>query len=347
MTPFKNPDPPKAYAGAKRFWLYAPFALLAIAVVAWTTGWFWMRAEVFRRMDLDARVLGESGYRIDWGARSLSGFPFRLDLDIAAPRFREISGWGLSAPRLKAEAFVFAPDHWVVVAPDGVTLNRRVGGPVAIGAKVLRGSLSEMGAHPPRLSIEGMGLTFAAAPGGSPVAIASAEGLHLHAKAGPMDQGAFYVEIDKASGAGSGLLNDIAADAPITIIADAIFSHAGALSGQGFVGALRGWGEAGGGLNIRRLRLQAGPVTAEAGSGALAIGGEGRLKGVLDLRVKQGRRMLTAWGARSGLAPEAATSAQTVLDAHERGGVAAISVNFQAGQTTIGPVAVGPAPRVY
>ena len=347
MTPFKSPDPLKAPAGAKRFWLYAPFVVLAIAVVAWTAGWFWMRGEVFRRMDLGARVLGESGYRIDWGARSLSGFPFRLDLDIAAPRFREISGWGLSAPRLKAEAFVFAPDHWVIVAPAGVTLNRRVGGPVTIGAKVLRGSLTEMGAHPPRLSIEGMGLTFAAAPGASPVMIASAEGLHLHAKAGPMDQGAFYVEVDKAGSAGPSLLNDIAADAPVTLIVDAIFSHAGAPGGQGFAGALRGWGEAGGGLNIRRLSLQAGPVTAETGPGALAIGGDGRLKGVLDLRMKQGRRLLAAWGARSGLAPEAATSAQAILDAHDRGGVTAVSVNFQAGQTTIGPVAVAPAPRVY
>lgn len=347
MTSLKNPDLLKASAGPRRFWLYAPFVVLAIAVAAWTAGWLWMRGEVFRRMDLGARVLGESGYSVDWGARSLSGFPFRLNLDIAAPRFREVSGWGVSAPRLKAEAFVFAPDHWVVVAPDGVILNRRVGGPVAIGAKVLRGSLSEMGAYPPRLSIEGVGLTFAAAPGASPVAIASAEGLHLHAKAGPMDQGAFYVEIDRANSADSGLLNDIAADAPVTLIVDAIFSHAGALSGQGFAGALRGWGEAGGGLNIRRLGFQAGPVTAEARSGALAIDGQGRLKGVVDARLKQARRLLAAWGARSGLAPQAATSAQTVLDAHDRGGVVAIPLNFQAGQTTIGPVSVGPAPRVY
>lgn len=347
MTSLKNPDPLKASTDPWRLWLYAPFVVLAIAVAAWTGGWFWMRGEVFQRMDLGARVLGESGYSVDWAARSLSGFPFRLDLDIAAPRFREISGWGVSAPRLKAEAFVFAPDHWVIVAPAGVTLNRRVGGPVTIGAKVLRGSLSEMGAHPPRLSIEGLALTFAAAPGALPVAIASAEALHLHAKAGPMDQGAFYVEIDKARNAGPGLLNDIAADAPVTLIADAIFSHASALSGQGFAGALSGWGQAGGGLNIRRLSLQAGPVTAEAGSGAIAIGAGGRLKGVLDLRVKQGRRLLAAWGARSGLAPEAATSALAVLDAHDQGGVAAVSLNFQAGQMTIGPVAVGTAPRVY
>lgn len=347
MTSLKNPDIRKVSAAPRRLWLYAPFVVLAIAVAVWTAGWFWMRGEVFRRMDQGARQLGASGYRIDWGARSLSGFPFRLDLDIAAPRLREISGWGLSASGLKAEAFVFAPDHWVIVAPGEVTLNRRVGGPVTINAKVLRGSLSEMGAHPPRLSIEGMGLTFAAAPGASPVAIASAEGLHLHAKAGPMGQGAFYVEIDRANSADSGLLNDIAADAPVTLIVDAIFSHAGALSGQGFAGALRGWGEAGGGLNIRRLSFQAGSITAEAGSVALAIGGDGRLKGVLDFRVKQGRRLLAAWRGRSGLSPEAAISAQAVLDAHDRGGVAAVSLNFQAGQTTIGPVAVAPAPRVY
>jgi len=87
-----------------------------------------MRGEVFRRMDAGAAALGEAGFAVDWRDRALSGFPFRLDLDVTGPRLRERSGWGLSATRLKAEAFVFAPEHWVIVAPDGAILTRRVGG---------------------------------------------------------------------------------------------------------------------------------------------------------------------------------------------------------------------------
>ena len=347
MTPPKEPSTPKASAGPKRLMLYAPFAVLLIVAAAWTVGWFWMRGEVFRRMDAGALRLAESGYGVDWSARSLSGFPFRLDLDITAPRLRETSGWGLSAPRLKAEAFVFAPEHWVLVAPDGVTLNRRVGGAVLVGARVLRGSLSDIGDHPPRVSVEAMGLTFVPGPGASPVAITSAEEVHFHAKAGPNDQGAAYFEIDKARSAGAGLLADIAAGAPVTLIADAIFSHAAALKGQGFAGALRGWTASAGNLSVRRLSLQAGTVTAEAGSGTLAVGADGRLNGVLDLRLKQGARLLKTWGGRAGLTPEAATSAEGVIAAHAQGDVSIVTAHFQAGQTTIGPVAIGPSPRIY
>jgi hypothetical protein len=306
-----------------------------------------MRGEVFRRMDEGATALGQAGYRVDWGRRTLSGFPFRLDLDIESPRMREVSGWGVAAPRLKAEAFVFAPDHWVIVAPAGVTITRRRGGDLRLGARVLRASLSDALAHPPRLSVEGLDLTLAAAPGTAPAPFASARELHFHAKAGPRDQGAAYLEIDKAMAVGPGPLADIAAGAPMTLIADGVYSHAGALTGVGFTGALLSWSAAGGDLQVRRLSLQAGSTRVEARSGTLSVGADGRLRGSLGLDLKPAQRLMATLGAHSRLAPEAARVAQAVLAAHDQGGAAAVSLYFQAGQTTLGPVAVGPAPRVY
>jgi len=330
-----------------RLGLYTPFVVLLVVAIGWVGGWTWMRSEVFRRMDAAAGTLDASGYRVDWSARSLSGFPFRLDLDIAGPRLREVSGWGLSAPRLKAEAFVFAPDHWVIVAPDGVTLTRRVGGPVVVTAKALRASLSDEAAHPPRLSVEGLGLTFAPGPGAAPVAMTAADELHLHARAGPRDQGAFYLEIDKARTTGGSLLGDMTAGSPVTLIADAICSHASALTGEGFAGALGGWSGAGGRLTIRRLSLETGVAGAEARSGTLAIGGDGRLKGGVDLDLRRGARLLDAVMAHAGTAAQAAGSAKAILAAHSQGETARLTVDFLAGQTTLGPVAIGPSPRVY
>jgi hypothetical protein len=330
-----------------RMGLYAPFAALLLAAALWAAGWTWMRAEVFRRMDLAAAALGEAGYRADWSHRTLSGFPFRLDLDLAQPRLREVSGWGLSAPRLKAEAFVFAPDHWVIVAPDGVTFTRRRGGAVLVGAKALRASLSDPGAHPPRLSVEGVGLTFAPGPGAAPIAFSEAAELHLHTAAGPADQGAFFLSLDKARTTGTGVLAAIAAGSAVTLTADAIFSHASALKGQGLARALRAWTDAGGGLTIRRLSLEAGAAMADARSGAVAIDADGRLKGGLDFTLKQGPRLLAALTGRTALAPGTAGLAEAVLAAHAQGDHATIRVDFQAGQTTLGPVAIGPAPRVY
>lgn len=335
----------------RRVFLYAPFAALALAVLAWVGGWSWMRDEVFRHMDQSARTLGESGWRVDWAGRSMSGFPFRLDLEVTAPRVREVSGWGLAAPRLKAEAFVFSADHWIVVAPDGVTLTRRVGGPVSVAAKALRASLSAASDHPPRLSVEGLDLAFAPGPGGAPVAVTSARELHIHTKAGPDDQGAAYFELDAARTDGNGLLAALAAGAPADLTADAIFSHASALSGQGIAGALGGWRAAGGGLTLRQLALRAGRTSAVARSGSLAIGADGRLKGTLDLTLTPAAAFLDTLAVRGALTAEAARAAQAELNAHAQGagpaGGAAVSLDFQAGQTTLGPVAIGPAPRVY
>lgn len=330
----------------RRLGLYAPFVLLIIAIAGWSVGWMRMRTEVFRHMDDYARVAAENGWRFDWRSRSLSGFPFRLDLEVTAPRVVEASGWGLSAPRLKAEAFVFSADHWIIVAPDGATMRRRVGGPVAIAAKALRASLSQATAHPPRVSVEGLDLRFTAPPGSAPCMVTSAAGLHIHTKAGPSDQGAFYVEIDAARLAGDGALAALAGVSPVTLKGDAIFSRADALDGPGFAPALSGWSRAGGALTVRALSLDSAGVKIETTSGDLTLDSDGRLKGQLALQAKPAAGLLTLIAARAA-SESALATARAALAARTTDGRAYVTVDFQAGQTTLGPVGVGPAPRIY
>ncbi len=330
-----------------RLGLYAPFALLLMLATVWSLGWFWLRGEVFRRMDAAARSWEDSGYRVDWSDRRVYGFPFRLDLDVQNARLREQSGWGLAAPRLEAEAFVFAPDHWILVAPDGVVLHRRLGGPVAVGARVLRASISEAHSHPPRISVEGLGLTFATPAGAKPFGLASAKEFHLHTRAGPHDEGAAYVEIDRAVATGRGLLSDIASGLPVTVTGDGIFTQAGTPSGPGFAGALRAWSAAGGSLAVRRLSLQAGAVSLESRSGTLGIGADGRLAGAMVIRLTGVPRLLGALAADVPLAPEAAKTARAVLAARALKDAATVTIYFQADQTTLGPVAIGPSPRIF
>ena len=342
MTLPENAPPRKP----RRLGLYAPFVVLLFALAAWVFGWMRLRDEVFRHMDAFARAAAEDGYRVDWTRRSLSGFPFRLDLEVTAPRVVEASGWGLSAPRLKAEAFVFSADHWIIVAPDGATLHRRLGGPVDIAAKALRASLSDAGAHPPRVSVEGLDLTFTAPAGAAAAPLSSAAGLHIHTKAGPSDQGAAYLELDDARPTG-GALAAFAGAAPVTLLADGIFSHAASLRGTGLAGALRGWRQAGGVLTVRALSLKAGVAAVEATSGELSIDSGGRLAGRLALKAKPAAVALTLLGPAGGGSPEAMEAARAVLAARTAGDRAAVTVDFQAGQTTLGPVGVGPSPRVY
>lgn len=331
----------------RRLGLYAPLALLLTLAIAWSLGWFWLRGEVYRRMDAAATSLEGSGYRVDWSDREIYGYPFRLDLVVRNARLREQSGWGLAAPRMEAEAFVFAPDHWILVAPYGVSLNRRLGGPVVVGARVLRASVSDTDASPPRISVEGLGLTFATPAGAKTFGLASAAEFHFHTRAGPRNQGAAYVEIDQAVTMGPGFLDDMAAGTPITLVADGLYSQADGLAGEGFAGALRNWSAAGGTFNPRRLSLQAGAASLDCRSGALAVAPDGRLAGALTVSLTGVPRILAALIADAPLAPEVAKAARAVMAARTPKDAATVTLHFEAGQTTLGPVAIGPAPRAF
>src|SRR5665213_3014231 len=143
----------------RRLGLYIPFLLLLAFALAWSAGWLWLRAETLRRLDGARASLAGTGRELSWTSRDVSGFPFRLDVDFTDLSLREPSGWALAFPKLNAEAAVFAPTHWVAVAPAGAAFTRPTGGQVIVGAKVLRASVSDLAARPPRISVEGIALT--------------------------------------------------------------------------------------------------------------------------------------------------------------------------------------------
>ena len=331
----------------RRVALWAPFALVTIAFIALSFTWFWLRDQVERRMESLRAVATASGWAVDWNTRGLSGYPFRLDLTLNDPRVREPSGWGLAAAQIKAEAFVFAPKHWVVVIPDGVVLSRPRGGALHISAKALRASLSDLDKSPPRLSVEGLGLTFSTARGSAPFLLRSASEFHLHMKSGPDDQGAAYIELDQASADLTGLLGRIASNRPVNLVIDGIYSNADALSGASWPSAARRWGEAGGRFHLRRAHIVAGAAMIDAARGDLGVGSDGRLTGELDLVLHQAPRTLTAMGEAGAVSPDAARALSAVAGAMQQGPTVSLPMVFQAGRTTLGPLAIGPSPRIY
>ena len=218
---------------------------------------------------------------------------------------------------------------------------------MVIHARALRASLSEAAAHPPRLSVEGIDLAFITAPGGALFFLKQAGELHIHAKAGPGDQGAAYLEIDRAEAQGAGVIAAIADGRPTTLIADTLYSHASALSGSDADLALRHWAAAGGRATIRHVSLVAGSAGLEARAGEIGADGEGRLAGSISLKAREATRMIARLGAANLIAPEAARAAATVIGVRQAGGGVSLGLNFQAGRTTLGPVAIGAAPKLF
>jgi hypothetical protein len=331
----------------RRLGLYGPFILLLIVVIAWSIGWLWMRGQVYRGLDAFRATMTQAGYDVSWRTPSVWGYPFRLDLSLSNVAIRAPAGWRLSVPTANAEAEFLTPGHWVLDIPSDVTLTSRAGEALLIRTRVLRASLSDFDADPPRLSVEGLGVTLAGPAGANPFFFSSAAEVHLHTRAGPDDQGAFYLEVDQANAPFTGLLGRIADGKPVTLIADTLYSHAGALSGPDWAASVTRWRDQGGVLDMRSLKLLAGDAVLDAKPGVLTVDQDGRLKGSLSVALRAAPRALAAMTQSGAIRPETAATAASVLDASRQGAVDAVTIDFQAGQTTLGPAAIGPSPKVY
>lgn len=280
-TPASRPDVHSPPARARRLGLYGPFIALAIALGAWSLVWVALAWGIESRLDGLAIREAAHGTTLAWSRRQVSGYPFRLDLEFDNLVWRNAAGSGLKLPELKTETTLLAFGHWVAFAPAGATILRGPKGPVTVSAQVLRASISALGAHPPSLSVEGAAMTFKPSAGAAPYWLTAADGLHLHSRAGPNDQGALFVELDKAMVDPSTPIGRLAGEAPLELTVDALFDHASALQGPTPASALANWRAAGGLAHPRAVSVQLGGLTLSADGGAVGIDSDGRLNGRL------------------------------------------------------------------
>ncbi|HEX4710064.1 DUF2125 domain-containing protein [Phenylobacterium sp.] len=340
-----DPSPPRK---PRRLGLYLPFVALGLAIAAWSGVWVWAKGQAQTRLDAAAQGLAQAGWQLSWKDRAVTGYPFRLDVSLTDVRLREPTGWALEAPRIEGEAFMHAPTQWLIAAPEGLTFVRPQGGRVTVKGDLIRASLSHFDAHPPSFSFEGVKLTFAPQPGAQPFALTAADRVEVHLRAGPDNQGGVFVRLDNGKARLSGLFARVAGDKPISLVWNSTLSKMSAFSGPDWPSAVRHWADAGGSMTVRQAGITAGDAVVGANSGSLAVGRDGRLTGVLDVTLRQAPRALGALGDEGVIDQEAARAATAVAQARQGGGEAAqATLNFQAGRTTFGPVALGPAPKIY
>ncbi|WP_395670600.1 DUF2125 domain-containing protein [Phenylobacterium sp.] len=337
--------PPRKY---RRLGLWLPFAAAFVLALAWSGLWVWARGEAERQLDASVASLKQAGYDVSWKAQRIGGYPFRLNVALTEARVREPSGWGLDAPLLEAQAQMHAPGHWMLATPQGLTFVRPIGGPVALKGEVIRASLKDLDKRPPSFSFQGSNLTFQPAAGAQPFALTAAKLVEFHLRPGPDDEGGVFVRVDEGRARLTGLFGQIAGDKPVSIVWNSTLSKMSAFKGADWATAVRAWTDAGGAMTVRQAGVTAGEAVLGSNSGTLSVGADGRLRGVLDVTLRQAPMALGAMGQSGVIRPEAAEAAAAVAAARQGAGEAArATLNFQAGQTTLGPVAVGPAPRIY
>jgi hypothetical protein len=120
-----------------------------------------------------------------------------------------------------------------------------------------------------------------------------------------------------------------------------------AFHGPSWPAAVRNWTAAGGRMSVKRAGLTAGDALIGVNSGDLVVDRDGRVTGVLDVSLRQAPRALSAMGETGAVPPAAAMAATAVAEARRDGDIAHATLNFEAGRTTLGPVALAPAPKAY
>lgn len=343
------PDP-TAPRKLSRLRLYIVFGIALVAAVVWSGAWIWARSQVVARLDAGVAAVKQAGYDVAWKDRRIGGYPFRLNVTLTEARIRDRSGWGLETPLLEGQAFMHAPTTWVLAAPEGLTFVRPIGGPVRLSGKLIRASLSHFQNTPPNLSFEGTGLTFQPAAGAQPFGLQAAERVEFHLRQAPSevgDEGGVWLSVVNGKAQLSGLLGRIAGDKPISIEWDGRLSKISAFNGRNWPDAVRRWTNAGGQMSVKRAGLTAGDAVIGVNTGTLRVGVDGRLQGVLDVSLRQAPRALNAMGSAGAIPQDRAAAAAAVAVARQEGDLARATLNFEAGQTTLGPVALAPAPKVY
>lgn len=311
------PDPAP---GRKRRGIAGPLILAAVVIAAWSGGWWWMRGEAVRRMDETAKVMGDKGYRLTWSERTVSGYPFRLNIDLKDAVVSEPSGWQLRAPVMKGEAYIYRLDHWVVVAPQGLTFTRPDGGAVIVQGKAMRASLADFDKHPPSIMLEGVELTFSPEAGAKPYFLSAARQLNMKIMAGPNDLGGVLLHVGGARMALEGLAARATEGGLVDMDLDLTLTKMSALSGDSWESAARGWAAKGGVIEVRRASVSGGAVKLWAKAGTLTPDANGRLSGSLDA---------------------------TLGDLTGSGQALQGQVSLADGKARIGPLEVGPSPRVW
>jgi hypothetical protein len=346
-VPDPIPEPEAARKKPRRLWLFAPYAVLALLLLGWGAYWFVARTTLERGLDAQAEALRGAGYVVELGDRRVEGFPFRMKIHLADARIAAPSGWAISAPGLTGEAYLHGLDHWVLVAPQGLNITRPEGGGLAVRGEALRASIAGVSKAPWRIVLQGTKLVFTPDAGARPFSLAAADRLEFYLKPMPSGaDGAALLILQGGKATPGTVLQRLAGDGVVAASLDARLIHPEAFHGQDWGAAVRSWAAAGGTATDVEGVVSGGPATARAKGGTLGAGSDGRLVGAIPLELNRAAPTLSALADANALDASAASSAAAVAAARAQGQASTLNLVFQAGATTLGPVRIGPAPKV-
>ena len=276
--------PPGPSAPRSRLGLFLPYILLAIVVVGWSGGWFWIRARAAG--EIDGWIAREAAAGRAWTCadRALGGYPFRIELRCSAVTLERADGRFRLGPST-AVAQIYQPR--LVVFESAGPFHVEQGDLTGDASwKALQGSFhgategftrASVVVDAPNVTVTG------AAPG--PIAV-SGRHLEVHARPTPgrsASEGAVDVSLRSAQAAVPQLDVLTGTQDPVDLSLDATLTQATVLRTGTLARELERWRQAGGTLDLTALSLAKGAQRVQA-KGTLTLDNTHRPAGQIDLR---------------------------------------------------------------
>jgi hypothetical protein len=263
-----------------RFWLFAPFTVVGLVIVAWCAAWFVIRGRTVD--ELDAWLAREAAAGRQWTCadRRVGGFPFRIELDCATVTLRR-GELAAEAGALQAVAQIYRPRH--IIANLAGPLRVVEGGLVTQARwRLLESSIrtGQSGLRQLAVVMEGGAVEVA---GATPEPVrAAADRVEIYARPSPSQADASVDLVARAAGAAVPALDALlGSPEPASLELQARATQGLRVSGQPLLEEIERWRTSGGALDVVLLKIATGNGRLET-RGRLSLDEERRVQGQLD-----------------------------------------------------------------
>jgi hypothetical protein len=335
--------------------------ILAGAVLAAALGWsgWWVIGSQLKSGALEAWLAERraDGWVAEAEAIAVSGFPSRFDTRLTGLRLADPEqGWAWQTPFMDILMLSYQPNAAIVALPGG----QRIAVPGArtmLDAETLRGSVRFVpgpSLQLAALSAEGDALVLRGERAPSADVLGAADRLSLHLRAlepesAPENGYAVHVDAQAVSlpEALREIVDPTGALAPVAdrLLIDGRLAFDAPLDRRAVEDAAPGITH----LSLAEASLHWGDL-AIALSGAVTADSRGYADGAMDLVADNWLEILAAMVRAGAIGEEMAATLRFGLGffAQQRGGrsVLTVPVSFEGGRTRIGPIPLGPAPRL-
>ncbi len=298
---------PQTMAGhmrKSRLGLYVPFGLLALVILGWSALWLYGRHRTAQEMDLF--MARQAGLGRVWNCpdRSISGYPFRIEIRCAKPTFQQVEEAGrlpttgslgaLTAIATTAGALTMG--HVILEFASPLRVVREGASDMTVNWESARSSVSGSLSRLDRASLEVVKPEVIVTAAGSEVFRSKADKLDLHLReASGQPAGTFDVALALVNSA-TPLLDGLMGNAdPFNASFDGRIFGLTTIDRRDWKATLDTWRTTGGVMRVERLALAKGVPRAE-GKGELRLDSERRVAGQLDATFINADALLRQFG---------------------------------------------------